>query len=155
MSEEFDGARVGHLLRWFKQLACRGSVRQIDGDGICGHMRLFTSMDPTRLSAHLHKLFPGAPSPQYLDHSGDDAEQPKPQEALIRLLMRTTSHLLWSDEIEALTGMPARNLTRTARSEKVAAVMVARGFSIRTAKELGVSGKRKALIRTVEQPAAA
>jgi hypothetical protein len=55
-----DALAEGHLLRWQKQLALRGRGRQFDEHGVCGHQKLVTSMDRTRLLSNLDRLFPGA-----------------------------------------------------------------------------------------------
>ena len=41
----------GDLLRWLVQLALRGSARNINRDGLCGKMRLFTTIDSTLLTS--------------------------------------------------------------------------------------------------------
>jgi len=55
----------GHLLRWTKQLACRGNARNII-DGRCGPMKLVTTMSVRRLNRHFDRMFPGAPKPRRL-----------------------------------------------------------------------------------------
>lgn len=55
----FLGCQEGHLLRWTKQLACRGNVRNVDGDGVCGPMQLFVTGEFDRLLRHRDRLFPG------------------------------------------------------------------------------------------------
>ena len=56
-------ALEAHLLRWTKQLASRGTCRMIDANGVASPMRLFTSMEYSRLILNLERLFPGAPHP--------------------------------------------------------------------------------------------
>jgi hypothetical protein len=55
----FLGCHEGHLLRWTKQLACRGNVRNIDADGVCGEMQLYVTGEFGRLLRHRDRLFPG------------------------------------------------------------------------------------------------
>jgi hypothetical protein len=60
MTGDYLTVEEGHLLRWTKQLAARGTVRNIDADGICGPMKLVTTMEFRRLSDKHDALFPGA-----------------------------------------------------------------------------------------------
>jgi hypothetical protein len=50
----------GHLLRWLKQMALRGSGRCFDEHGVCGPQKLVCSADRTRLLSNFDRLFPGA-----------------------------------------------------------------------------------------------
>jgi hypothetical protein len=50
----------GHLLRWLKQMALRGSGRCFDEHGVCGPQKLVCSADRTRLLSNFNRLFPGA-----------------------------------------------------------------------------------------------
>jgi len=50
----------GHILRWMKQLALRGTARNYDEQGVCGEQRLVCAVDRKRLLANADKLFPGA-----------------------------------------------------------------------------------------------
>ena len=55
-----DALWEGHLLRWLKQMALRGSGRCFDEHGICGPQKLVCSADRTRLLSNFDRLFPGA-----------------------------------------------------------------------------------------------
>jgi hypothetical protein len=55
-----DGLWEGHLLRWLKQMALRGSGRCFDEQGVCGAQKLVCSADRTRLLSNFDRLFPGA-----------------------------------------------------------------------------------------------
>jgi hypothetical protein len=55
-----DALWEGHLLRWLKQMALRGSGRCFDEHGICGAQKLVCSADRTRLLSNFNRLFPGA-----------------------------------------------------------------------------------------------
>jgi hypothetical protein len=55
-----DALWEGHLLRWLKQMALRGSGRCFDELGICGPQKLVCSADRTRLLSNFNRLFPGA-----------------------------------------------------------------------------------------------
>ena len=59
-------AQKGQLLRWFKQLACRGRIRNIGNDGACKEMKLFTTMHSGTLIENYAVLFPGAPEPKFV-----------------------------------------------------------------------------------------
>lgn len=148
-------AYEGHLLRWTKQLACRGRVRNIDGEGNCGRMKLFTSMDFRRLARALPVMFPGAKPPVLLTPSKAAGKTSK-VEALCRLLGSTQESLLWSDRVEQETGIPARNLSKVIKESRLLqSTMGVYRWSLRTAKELGCPGKRKALAKLEAIPEAA
>jgi hypothetical protein len=104
-------AADGHLLRWTKQLASRGNVRNVSPDGVCGPMKLYTTMSQARLFKYLDRLFPGAPAPVLVRTAKDDGGKAKKgAAALAELLAMTDSSILLSDEVERLTGVPSRNL---------------------------------------------
>ena len=52
--------RLGHRLRWVKQMALRGRARCYDEHGVCGKMRLVVSCELGSFMANVGKLFPGA-----------------------------------------------------------------------------------------------
>ena len=52
--------RLGHRLRWIKQMALRGAARCYDEHGVCGAMRLVISCELESFIANVGKLFPGA-----------------------------------------------------------------------------------------------
>jgi hypothetical protein len=58
--EEVENIRVGHLLRWLKQLALRGKARQFDETGQCAAQKLVLTGDRLLLVEHRQRLFPGA-----------------------------------------------------------------------------------------------
>jgi hypothetical protein len=138
-------AYEGHLLRWTKQLACRGTVRNIGATGKAGTMRLYTSMDLARLLRTLPTLFPGVRPPVLLTAGGEGAKGVK---GLCRLLATDARTVLWSDEVEHETGIAARDLSRTMRTPKVKTAADLYGWSLASAKAIGQPGKRKALVRT-------
>jgi hypothetical protein len=139
----------GHLLRWTKQLACRGSVRNLDGEGRCGPMRLYTSMDLPRLAGFRAGLFPGAPPPVLLQ-AEDEANPAKGPGAVLCRLLATEPEgtVLSSDEVEASTGIRSSNLRRTFGQREVRLVAEGYGWRLTTAKELGLPGKRLFLARS-------
>lgn len=136
----------GHLLRWGKQLACRGRVRMIDAEGKCGAMKLFTSMDFDRLITHLDALFPGCHPPTCL--VSDKPVGMSKVDKLCRLLASPPRDVLWSDVIAQEVGIIARDLSRTIRTTpKIGRTMDRYGWTLVSAKDLGEPGKRKALAR--------
>lgn len=73
----FEAANNAHRLRWFKQMACRGTIRKIDANGLCSPMKLFTTMDRRLLVEHWRELFPGAPEPRFdLSHATEPTMNP-------------------------------------------------------------------------------
>src|SRR5262249_24565032 len=58
--DEVEKIKVGHLLRWMKQLALRGRSRQFDDTGQCGAQKLVLTGDKLCLVEHQQRLFPGA-----------------------------------------------------------------------------------------------
>jgi hypothetical protein len=129
MPAHYHTASEGHLLRWTKQLACRGNVRNIDAEGRCGAMRLYTSMELARLFANVGRMFPGAPPPVLLGGPGlEGAGHCSSTNALIRLLASATTNTLVSTEVEKLTGIPSRNLKRTCALRHVADAMAVFGW---------------------------
>jgi hypothetical protein len=58
--DEVENIRVGHLLRWLKQLALRGKARQFDETGQCAPQKLVLTGDKLLLVEHRQRLFPGA-----------------------------------------------------------------------------------------------
>ena len=144
---DFLTAYEGHLLRWTKQLACRGNVRNIDAEGKCGSMKLYTSMDFTRLIKGIDKLFPGCKAPTPIVPVGSTGKVSKP-DRLCKLLATTKEAVLWSDVIAKRTGIVARNLSETIKNvPKVGQTMKVYGWTLVSAKDIGEPGKRKALTR--------
>lgn len=152
MSGLYLGVTEGHLLRWAKQLSCRGNVRNIDGDGKCGRMKLFTSMDFSRLTRHLSLLFPGAAPPRVKSYRDDDASDMRPTERLVELLSSTDLTVITSDEVERLTSVCSRNIKNYLRSHTVAAVVNLYGWTLVSASEIGRAGKRKCFVRCSSLP---
>lgn len=95
----FRHHQEGHLLRWTKQLACRGSVRNIDEDGVCGPMHLYVTGEFSRVVSHCQTLFPGC---RLLPR--DTSANPKVQQlATEPFISRLTSCLLGTSEEELST----------------------------------------------------
>jgi len=140
---EYSAIQEGDLLRWLKQLASRGNVRNINHDGICGKMNLYTSMDYGRLIANLQRLFPSTSSPKRnLEYVKDESkESPNRRSSLIDLLSTSTNKQISFKQIEALTGIPSRNLGRELRTHTVKHTVESYGWSVVPSKALGKAGK--------------
>lgn len=136
----------GHLLRWTKQLAMRGSARQVDADGKCFPMTLFTTMDVCRLTVNLHRLFPQAKPPRSANViQAEDKKPVQGRQALVRLIMETHQRsILCAEEIEAVTGIPSSKLTRefTAIEEDIRPL----GWTVKSAIELKRPGRSRFLV---------
>ena len=142
-------ASEGHLLRWTKQLACRGNVRNIDAQGRCGRMRLYTSMDFTRLTRHQEHLFPGTRPPKVITATDNDRSPPKGIPGLCMLMATTEGNILWAKDIEAKTGIPTKNLTSKFRNPKVQDTADLYGWKLSSAKEVGIGGRSRCLVRSI------
>lgn len=145
LSGDFLTIQEGDLLRWTKQLACRGNVRNISENGICGAMDIYTSMDFRRLIRNLSRLFPGAKAPIKLETT---RVATKGRAALIDLLSTTAEIELSSKAIEKLTGVKPMRLRRELESEAACPVMAAYGWNLVAAKSLGKAGQSTYLIRS-------
>ena len=117
----FLTAQQGHALRWQKQLATRIATREIDGDGICGAAELFLANDGQLLDQH-NRLYPGAPP---VTKVWSLKEKKFGQAGLVELLDTFQEAVLWSDQVEKETGIPARNLGRVVKTARVAQAMKA------------------------------
>ena len=158
----------GDVLRWVKQLASRGNVRNINEDGTCGEMHLFLSMDFGRLIRNLDRLFPGAkaptklskprkvpkgvPIPAIVDVADEDGEQEdtKGRHGLISLLATTDRTEISTKEIEEITGIKSCDISRELAVPTVAAVAATYGWSTTSAKAIGKSGRSNWLVRTTK-----
>jgi len=140
-------AYEGHLLRWAKQIGSRGTIRNLDADGRCGAMRLYTTMDQERLFKSMPYLWPGASRPTLLEN-GLDKPKTNGRAGLARLLGVHAGDVLWADEIEALTDIKPGHLSGALKSKQVAAAIEAFGWRLVSAKDLGRSGRGKALVKT-------
>lgn len=152
LSGKFLKHSEGHLLRWTKQLACRGNVRNIDADGVCGVMTLHTSMDFKRLIGSLKELFPNAPSP--VREVSEGIESLPPTEALSALLASpVTPERLSMNEVYKRTGVKS-NRVATVLHGSLSPVRITYGWQVVTAKSLKLSGRNKYLVRNVNAIAA-
>lgn len=135
----------GHLLRWFKQLAMRGTARQVDESGCCYPMKLFTTMDLGFLLPNLERLFPNVEMPRKAMIPEGYCQFPnRGRQGLIQLLSFTSRAFLGADEIEAVTGITPSKLNR--EFEAINATVKALGWRVASAKELGLAGRMNYLI---------
>ncbi len=109
-----------HLLRNFKQMACRGTARAVDEDGNAMPMRLFTSMDRKLLVRSLPDLFPGAPTPKYIASNNKRlACKGKRLANLLIVACQGGSRVgLTADEITAATGIASKDIKRAFQSRE-------------------------------------
>lgn len=137
----------GHLLRWTKQLACRGSVRDIQADGTCGKMRLFTTMDIGRLLRNHSRMFPGATMPTTIKTDGDRGSDKKVERFLELLATSSAGTALASDEVERNTGLAADDLKATIKkSPQLQAAVTSYGWRFTTGKQLGLNTRKRAYL---------
>ena len=142
----------GNLLRWGKQLAMRGSARNIGPDGKCGQMKWVTSMDRGRLLENLELMFPGAPLPVAggLLHKGARAEaeggKKTGREGLIDLLMARDKATIGADEVQRVTGLRSDQLSRELESKTVKPVAEAYGWRLVSAKDISMAGRMRYLV---------
>ncbi len=136
----------GYILRWTKQLAMRGTARQVDANGKCHPMKLFMTMDLELLLPNLSKLFPGARPPQLATSPKGTPEKPlKGRQGLIQLLMSTQQvSRIGADEVEQVTGITTSKLATVV--EDLNDLIAPLGWRIVSAGELGLAGRMKYLI---------
>lgn len=120
-------AQHGHLLRWFKQLACRGRIRNIDNNGICRVMKLFTTMNRGMLMENFHPLFPGAPLPEFI-RTETKTKRTKGQRLADYLIACKSLHLCATKAAEEL-GIKVSEVGRAFASAKCKASAQAIGWS--------------------------
>lgn len=170
MSGDYERVYLGHLLRWTKQLATRGSCRVVSKDGVAAPMRLITTMPPEMLMEHYQGMFPGAERPTLVE--GHDEKVPKDakEEPLMASLGKfsviegekdsgssvlakvlTTAapgSVFWASDFEAATGVAAKRFRQTIdQSDHLKALMALYGWRFVTAKEMGLKGKRLGVLR--------
>ncbi len=144
LSGEYQDMQEGDLLRWLKQLASRGNVRNVDNEGICGKMTLHTSMDYKRLIANVQRLFPCTDSPKRnLEYVKDEpkGDSPKRRQGLIDLLSTTRLTHISFKEIESLIGIKAFELKRELRTSTLKPTVESYNWAVVPSKDLAKSGK--------------
>jgi hypothetical protein len=110
----FKRARDGHRLRWFKQMASRGTVRNIDDDGVCKQMKLFTSMERRLFIEHWQALFPGSSEPRFQICPLNKAKK-KPQRLADYLLdaQERGERQVYADEIARVLKINVKDIRRS------------------------------------------
>lgn len=143
----------GYILRWTKQLAMRGTARQVDANGKCHPMKLFMTMDLELLLPQLSKLFPGAQPPQLATIPLGASEKPvKGRQGLIQLLLSTQQVCrLGADEVQQVTGIPTYKLASVV--EELIDQIAPLGWRVVSAAELGLAGRMKYLIHDQREAA--
>lgn len=149
---EFLDVKEGDILRWIKQLACRGNVRNINEDGTCGAMDLYLSMDFKRLVLNKDRLFPGAKAPTRVKPKAKQVEANGEvkggRDGLLNLLSTTDAIQVSSKGVETITGIASRDLRRELSAPAIKATAEAYGWALVSSKTLGKPGKGNWLVRT-------
>ena len=118
----------GDLLRWLVQLALRGSARNINRDGLCGKMRLFTTIDSTLLTANMDTLFPGATLDHSTTYSPDQADTPEAK-LIAMLTNKATPALVTAEAFQDATGIKGGDLKRSVERPHIAVHMRYEGWT--------------------------
>jgi len=148
LTGEYKTVAVGDRLRWFKQLASRGTVRNTDHDGICGKMTLHTSMDWKNLIDNLSSLFPNAPIPnREFKHAERSNNTPKRRDALIEFLSTSELYQISFKKLSNLIGMKSFLIKRELLSQAVKPTFNNLNWKIVSAKEISESGKGLWLVK--------
>lgn len=139
----YAAAHEGQILSAFKQLAMRGSARKIDQDGKSYPMRLFTTMDLSRLIPVFAGLFPSAPMPiKAVSPDGLDVGRRQGREGMIDTLMSVNDRWeISAEEMEGIAGIPRSKFAR--EFQACNPVLEPLGWTLKSAKELGYRGKMK------------
>jgi len=137
----------GHLLRQFKQLASRGSLRNISSDGICGEMTLHTTMDSVRLQRSLNRLFAGCNDVELITKYSDPSDRKTKSGVLIDLLRKSDTDKYSFSELRNKISISKNHLPDLLKDETVSLLIKRLGWEIRFAKDLGLSGRNKYLVK--------
>lgn len=149
---EYRKIHEGQLLRWTKQLAMRGTARQVDESGRCFPMHLFTTMDLCHLLPNLDRLFPMARPPIPANPPDDTfGVSMNGRRGLMNLLMATVSRpMLGADEVEAVTGIHPSKLAREFKAIEEDISLL--GWTLKSAGDLGFAGRMKYLVNESRLP---
>ncbi len=110
---------MSHRLRWLKQMACRGSIRNLDQQGVASAMRLYTTMDRTVFAAAFDSLFPGAPPPTFIGEISASRTQGDHLAQLLEKRMKPRIEVeLAADDIQSHTGISPKDIKRVWKSAK-------------------------------------
>jgi hypothetical protein len=97
--------RLGHRLRWLKQMALRGRARCYDERGMCGTMRLVVSCELESFVANVSRLFPGAKV--RITGAGENG---KWSQRVIAILSASTAPVVTTGELGKALGKPWRSV---------------------------------------------
>lgn len=138
--------QLGHQLSAFKQLAMRGRARNVDEQGHCQPMKLFTTMALEKLLPAMTVLFPGAAQPTFAKPAEGKIDKPmEGRRGLLRLLMDTqTVSRLSAEEVKVVTGIPTAKLAREFKALKELPSLL--GWRLVAASQLGLAGRMTYLI---------
>jgi len=115
MSGRINQVAEWHKLRWLVQMASRGNVRNSTVDGVCGRMKLFTTMDRSLLVSNYQELFPCAAEPTFIT-SDQAVRKNNPQKLAAFLLTCKKSELCASQVANALE-MAVKDVSRAFKSK--------------------------------------
>ncbi|MBY8976954.1 hypothetical protein KHP62_14140 [Rhodobacteraceae bacterium NNCM2] len=107
-----ERSSIAHRSRQLKQMASRGRIRQLDGDGVAKAMRLYTTMDRALFVEVFASLFPAASSPEFINNCPETLNT-KGKRLLAYLTEQSADHRpreLSASEIEERTGILSKGL---------------------------------------------
>lgn len=109
-------------LRWFKQLAARGNIRNVNQKGEAGEMELYTDTDISWLIRNQERAFPKSPKIQFLATTVNPAKSGG--DKIIHFLAHTKKGICTYDELVLIGGYKNRNqISRVLKTDDVKAVM--------------------------------
>ena len=115
--------KLGHRLRWFKQMALRGCARTYDAHGMCGKQRLVVACELKSFMVHAGTLFPGAKV--RTTGTGDNA---KWIERVIDLISRSTDAVLTTAELGKRLHKPWREVSFNVLTPEFLSVLAGMGW---------------------------
>lgn len=141
LPDEYKRVADGCKLRWFKQLASRGAIRNVGQDGICGEMTLHTTMDWNLLVGNLDRLFPNAKTPTRELKYTDKRQTNSKREKLIRFLSTSDASEISFKELGKLVKLHPKVFSRELKSLNVKSTFDKYKWKIVSAKEINKSGR--------------
>jgi hypothetical protein len=115
--------RLGHRLRWLKQMALRGHARCYDEHGVCGKMRLVVSCELESFLANVGRLFPGAKV--RITGAGENG---KWSERVIAILSASTAPVVTTGELGKALGKPWRSVRAAVLTQEFESACEAMGW---------------------------
>ncbi len=111
---DFATISNGHLLRELKQMAMRGTGRNLDENGIAAPMRLYLLGHEKLMLAAQPLVFPNAPQMVYAEetqsiHNAGSQGRRGVTQDLMRLLTTTSSSFISSEDIKSALGFDLKN----------------------------------------------